>query len=816
MKLLHRKLTYLRLNPSLRLLFVLLVCALSLGSARLANAQQVPHDQEYTILGISVEGNRSGDASTIIAQSQLRKGAKFTMPSDDIRKAIDRLWAQNLYSDVHVLAQKVIAQADGTPGVYLVIKVTEFPRIDSVVVEGNKHLSRTDIDKAYAFYKNEFMRPWDIQTAKNRIKAAYVKDGYNFVQISDEVEQKADDKVWLHLKIDEGTEVTIKHIDFTGNTLVSSGDLRGSFDDTHEKPWWNIFRSGSFDERKYADDKQKLLAYYRSRGFRDAAILSDSIWVTNGSNLNILVHVYEGPLYYLRNIAIVGNEVFTDDEVRRAVGFKKGDIYNLEKFQLNLKGPTADFNDVGSLYYDRGYLANIVPEEIVVPGDSVDVTVRIQEGKRHYFRNIDIAGNTKTKDYVIRRELYTRPGDPFSRSAIIRSLRQLAQLNYFNQEKLQPDVKPVPDATAFDVTYNVEEKSSDTFNASIGYGGALGLTGSIGVSFNNFDIADPLHGGAGQIFSVSAEFGQLSYRTLSLSFSEPWLFQEPTSLGFTIYNTQSNVYYEQRSTGATISVGRRFRWPDDFFRGDWSISAAHTDIVNGGGYYATGIHDELALQQVISRNSVDDPLFPGSGSEFSFLTRLALLPLKSVAPNQPANYYRLGLTMKFYQTLFGFNATNKFVFATTGEIGQLGDVTGSPFVPPQERFVMGGSGLTSGFYTIPLRGYDDASIGTQHASGNTYAQGGNAYMRFAAELRFQVAREPIPLFLLVFGEAGDVWGSFSQADPFNLKRSLGVGARLQVPAVGLIGLDLGYGFDNVTPFGAPSGYHTHFQFGKFF
>jgi outer membrane protein insertion porin family len=794
------------------LVFSLLFSLLAITSLR----AQAPQEQQYVVLGITVEGNTNGNAETIIAQSQLQKGSKFTLPSEDFRHAIDRLWQQNIYSDVRIDASKLSPQADGTIGVFLVIKVKEFPRVDSVVIQGNQHFNRTEIEKNYTFYKNQFLRPWDIQTAKQKIKAAYIKDGYTFVQINHEIIDRGDGKTWLVFKINEGTEVTVRHIDFTGNEKLSSSDLRSSMDDTHEKRWWKIFTSGSYDERKYDEDKQRMLAFYRSKGFRDASIISDSVWITEGSDLSILIHLYEGPKYYIRHISIVGNDVFSEPEVRSALGFRDGDLYNVEKFELNMKGPTPDFNDVGSLYYDRGYLANVVKEESVVASDSVDITVRIQEGKRHYFRNIDIAGNSKTKDYVVRRELYTRPGDPFSRSAIIRSLRQLAQLNYFNQEKLQPEVRPVADATQFDVTYNLEEKSSDTFNASIGYGGALGLTGSVGVSFNNFDMSDPFHGGAGQIFSISAEFGQLSYHTLSLSFTEPWLFQEPTSLGFSVYNTASNVYYEQRVTGASISVGRRFRWPDDFFRGDWRLSGIHTDIVNGGGYYASGINDELSVQQIISRNSIDDPLFPSLGSEFSFLTKLAYLPPSLIKPYTAANYYQLGFTIKSYNYLFGFNPTNKFVLATTGEIGMLGGLSGTPFVPPQNRFVMGGSGLTSGFFTIPLRGYDDASIGSHHLTGSTFAQGGDAYMRFAMELRFQVAREPIPIFLLLFGEAGDVWEDFSHADPFNLKRSLGVGARLQVPAVGLIGLDMGYGFDAIKPFDPPSGLHTHFQFGKFF
>jgi outer membrane protein insertion porin family len=787
---------------------------------------QFPGEQEYTVLGITVEGNISGSAETIIAQSTIRKGDKIKLPADEnTRRAMMRLWQQNIFSDVSIEASKVIPQDGGTMGVYLTIRVKEFPHTDSVIIDGNKNVGTADIQKTFTFYRNDFLRPWEIANIKNKIKALYTKEGYNYADVTPEIRPLDDGsgKVRLYLHINEGTEVTIRHIDFQGNTLVSSSDLRGAMDDTHEKGKFpslvGFFHSGNFDEKKFADDKQKMLAFYRSKGFHDASILKDSEWVTNQSDMNILVTVYEGPQYYVRNIAIVGNEVFSDQEIRANLGFKTGDLYNVEKFELNLKGPTPDFVDVGSLYYDRGYIVNINKEENIVrhdypvTGDSIDITIHIAEGKRNYIRNVDIAGNTKTKDFVIRRELYTRPGDAFSRSSIIRSLRQLAQLNYFNQEKLVPDVKPVPDATQFDVTYNVEEKSSDTFNASLGYGGTIGLTGSVGLSFNNFDIADPLHGGAGQIASISAEFGQLSYRTLSLSFTEPWLFQEPTALGFSIFNQQSNIYYSLTRTGATISVGRRFRVPDDFFRGDWTLLGQHSNISNGGGIYTPGIYDEVSIQQVISRNSTDDPLFPSAGSELAFLTKLAYLPLKSSTINF-ANYYKVGFTLKFYSNLVQFNPTNKIVLATVADVGQLGGISGNPFVPPPERFTMGGSGLATGFYTIPLRGYNDASIGTQTINGAT--QGGLFYNRYVAELRFQISREPIPIFLETFAEAGNVWKDFSSSDPFTLKRAAGIGARVQVPAVGLIGIDLGYGFDSNVPFGPVSGWHTHFQFGRFF
>lgn len=795
------------------ILSLLVICL-----AATAGFAQFDLEKQYSILGIRVEGNQSGSAETIISQSGLFKGQKITLPSDDLRRALSRLWQQNIFAHVSVEVEKITKQSDGTDGLFLVIKVKELQRLDTVIYEGNEALSKADFEKTVRFYKNDFVRPWEVADAARRIKELYAKEGYQYANVQSRMEPASDGsgKVKLYLTVTEGTEITVRHIDFDGNVKLSDGDLRGAMDETAEKTWWKIFSSGNFDAKKYEEDKKLIVAYYKSQGFRDAAIMKDSLWVTDGEDLNILITVYEGSQYYLRHINIVGNEVFTEDEIRRNLGFRRGDIYNSEKFELNLKGPTQDFVDVGSLYYDRGYMVNIQKEETVAAPDSLDITIRINEGKRHYFRNVDIAGNTKTKDFVVRRELFTRPGEPFSRAAIIRSLRQLAQLNYFNQEKLVPDVKPVPDATQFDVTYKLEERSSDTFNASVGYGGTQGLVGSVGVSFNNFDITDPLHGGAGQIMSVTAEFGASSYRTLSLSFTEPWLFQEPTLLGFSIYNQSYNYFYSINRTGASITLGRRFRWPDDFFRGDWRLKGETSDITNGGGIYTSGKHDELSIQQVISRNSTDDPLFPSVGSEFALQTRIAFLPVESIAPNEPSNYYLNNFSMKFFTPLAQLGISQKLVLMTSFDVGQISGLGSSPYIPPVERFTMGGSGLSTGFTTIALRGYEDASIGIERNATSNFAEGGEAFMKYGAEIRFQISREPIPLFVLAFAEAGNVWRDFSHADPFNLKRSAGFGARVQVPAVGLLGIDLGYGFDSRDAFGEKSGWQTHFQFGRAF
>jgi outer membrane protein insertion porin family len=773
-------------------------------------------EQEYTIMGILVEGNESGAAETIIAQSQLRKGQTIVIQNDDIRKAISRIWQQNIFSDVDIILDKISPQSDGKTGIYLTIKVKELPRFDTVGFTGFNHVSPAEIQKLIPFYKGDFARPWEIDNVKRLIKNLYAKEGYQYATVEPVIEKLSNGKVSLIYTISEGEEIIVNSIQFTGNKKMSSDDLRSALSETSEKVWWNIFSSGKFDQNKYEDDKRGLIRFYRSKGFRDATILSDSLWVTNGDELHIIINVYEGNQYFIRNIGITGNEVLTEWEILYGIGLRKGDVYDVEKLELNLRGPSPDFSDVGSLYYDRGYMVNVTKDETIIGTDSIDVTVRVQEGKRFYFRNIDIAGNTKTKDFVIRRSLYTRPGDAFSRSSIIRSLRELSQLNYFNQEKLEPKVNFVPDATQVDVTFNVEERSSDTFNASIGYGGAQGLLGSLGVSFNNFDIADPLHGGAGQIFSISAEFGQSQYRTFSLSFQEPWLFQERTILGVTAYYQTSNYFYSQNRLGASLSVGRRLRWPDDYFSINTTIRGESTNITSGGGVYTVGKHDETSIQVVLTRNSTDDPLFPGQGSELTFLTRLAYLPINSPPPNEPANYFKNSLTMKFYTPLAQFGVSQKLVLATIVDFGQLGRVGSQPYITPSERFTMGGAGFASGFYTIPLRGYDDASIGIEKSPSGTFSEGGAAYSRYVAELRFQISREPIPLFVLAFAEAGNVWKDWGSADPFDLKRAVGVGARVQVPAVGLIGIDLGYGFDSPYAFGVKSGWLTHFQFGKFF
>jgi outer membrane protein insertion porin family len=420
---------------------------------------------------------------------------------------------------------------------------------------------------------------------------------------------------------------------------------------------------------------------------------------------------------------------------------------------------------------------------------------------------VNIKGNTKTQEKVIRRELYTRPGDYFSRAAIVRSVRQLAQLNYFNPEKIKPDYGLV-DEKSVDLTYEVEEKSSDNVNASVGYSGAFGVTGALGFTINNFSIADPLSGGAGQILNFEWQFGQgTSYRVFTLGFTEPWLFDTPTLLGVSLFDTRQFYTYDLRRTGGSIRVGRRFKWPDDYFRGDWILTAQHNNLIDARGTGNEGRSSQVSVTQIISRNSTDNPVFPSSGSNVSLSVEMSGGPL---LPGT-VDYHKWNFQSEWYVPMFG---TTRIALYLATQYGYLSEFYSGGEIPPIELYYMGGTGL--GYIsTTPLRGYADQAVGPQSSTGD--ALGGKALARQTAELRLAVAINPIPIYVLGFAEGGNVYESFSKADFFDLKRSAGFGARLQINPIGLIGFDYGYGFDDVLPLdGKPDGWRFHFVFGRGF
>ncbi len=799
------------------LIACLLICLsvpLSQAQAQNVQSQQQPGTPEKApplkILGISVEGNKLTEAGAIIRYSGLKIGGEFTPGGDEVRQAIKQLWSLGIFSDIQILIDNQVAD-----GVYLLIKVAEYPRLNDIVLKGNDELSDKDIKEQISLVKGQIVNPEALSTLAYNIKKKYEDKGYLLATIDPELVPVADSSgasVNLVVKIDEGKEVKIKSITFNGNKEFSDGDLRGAMDDTHQNVWWMFWQSVKFDPKKYEDDKEKIVDFYRQHGYIDASIVSDSIWYSSDKkDMFIHINVYEGKQYFIRNIAWEGNTKYPASVLNERLGLKQGEVYNKEKFDENLRG-NKDQTDVASLYLDTGYLTfNVEPEETRVPPDSIDLKIKIYERNQFRIEEVLISGNTKTQDRVIRRELFTVPGDYFSRALIIRSVRQLSQMNYFDPDKIKPDYYVVNDSTV-NVTYDVKEKSSDTFNASVGYSATFGFTGSLGLSFNNFDISHPLEGGAGQALNFTWQFGVSTYyRTFQIGFAEPWFMNTPTSLGVNLFDTRQVYGYDLSMEGGSMSVGRRLRWPDDYFRIDWIFTGEQDAISNGTVYgYLDGNYSKISLAQVISRNSTDNPIFPTIGSSVSLTDEIAGPP---VLPGQ-INFHKHVFSADWYTQMFG---TNKVVLYSGTVFGVVGTITNNHLPPlPLDEFFMGGTGL--GYIaTTPLRGYDDRVVGPKSPdtpTGNPL--GGKVMFKQTFEMRFSVLTDPIPLYLLLFAEGGNVYQDFHHTDIFQLARAAGFGARVMINPIGMVGFDYGYGFDSVAPNYPPSGWHFDFQFGKGF
>jgi len=790
-----------------KLIFLLLFGTFSSGV--LFGQKQQPQPEVYKILGISVEGQRSGDPSAIIANTGLKIGGEITIPSEQTKLAVQRLHNLRIFDDVQIFIENRVQD-----GVYLLIKVKENPRLERIDVTGNDELDQDDILKKISLVKGQIITPQDLSSVVRDLKRQYDSDGYLNAHISPTLVTVNDTtgRVALKIVIDEGPKVKVDYIRFHGNKRYDEGDLKGEMKETSERTWWKFWTTNKFDKKKYQDDKDLILAFYRKNGYRDAEILSDSLTYDSGHKyLTITIYVSEGEQYFIRKIYWEGNTVYPSDVLSARLGLKQGDIFNQEKFDQNLHRNEEE-SDVTSLYADNGYLYFQVEPEIKVVGtDSLDITLQVHERNQFRVGRVFISGNTKTYEKVIRRELLTKPGDFFSRQLIIRSLRQLQQLNYFNPEKLKPDVRPIDDKTV-ELEYSVEEKSSDTFNMSVGYSGAFGFSGGLGVSFNNFSLSEPLRGGAGQSMTFDYQFGVSNYyRTFTIGFTEPWMFNTPTLFGFSIFDTYQSYYADLHYRGASIRVGRRFKWPDMYFRGDWTLRVQEntyhpisTSSTTYDYYYLEGTTTQLGLSQVLSRNSTDSPIFPSRGSNFSLLTDINGGP-KFGGAIQAARYHKHVFSADWFVPL---SSTGRITLMSSNIIGFIFGFDKDSYVPYQDLFYMGGTGLGQ-IAVTPLRGYDDRSIGPDN--GNI---GGKAMVKYTTELRFALAINPIPIYTLLFAEAGNVWLDHTVMDMLNLRRSAGFGVRLMVQPIGMIGFDYGYGYDGATPNAAPPGWKFHFQFGK--
>ncbi|MGC8773830.1 MAG: outer membrane protein assembly factor BamA [Chlorobaculum sp.] len=791
-------------------------------TARPASAA-IPETRTLTVREITFSGLQTIKESELLKSLPIKINDQITVPGQEIPGVLQYLWNLQYFSNIQ------IEQTDlGGGNIKLTFVVTEFPVLQSVEFQGNHKFKTKELLNTANLNPGRRISNQELLNAENRIEKQYAAKGYLTAGAEYRLQNTGENKVKAIFTIHEGSKVVIEKIRFHGNTAFKEGKLRGVLKETTQNSWWRkIFGQPKLDKDKFEEDKNLLVEFYRDNGYRDARIVKDTITYTGDKKGLILdIYVEEGPKYHIRNITWIGNtkDFATTQILDTTFGIKNGDLYSAKKINERLNF-SQDHSDVSSLYLDRGYLSfRTQLEEQVVQPNQVDLVITLTEGDPYTLNIINIKGNTKTKDHVIRRELYTVPGDTFSRKNVVRSIRELSMLNYFDPETLTPDIQPNQKNDTVDLTYNVTERQTDTFNAAIGYSASSGGTGSLGLTFNNFSFGDlfnpsayrPLPHGDGQRLAVQWQFGSNNYRTLSLSASDPWAFGTHTSIGFTAFKTRQSydLTSDNSSTktinqyGANITIGRRLTWPDDYFAISWRLGYLHTK----GGFVsflnetdAPEEAEEFSITQTISRNSIDNPIYPRHGSKNVFTAQLS----GGVLPGT-INFYKLIGTTSWF-----FPVSKDLIVNVSAQQGYLDTFSKDDYIPYTNYFYMGGSGMSS-LPTIPLRGYPDHSLG-QKFDGETDLYGGRIYSKFTTELRYPLTLSPsASIYALVFAEAGNLWADASTFDLTDLKKSAGIGLRLYLPIIGQIGIDYGYGFDSVPskPDKGSQGWNFTFSFGQ--
>jgi outer membrane protein insertion porin family len=765
-----------------------------LGLLEAASFAQV---QKIKINNIEIQGNTTADASMIRLNSGLMQGAEIT--GEDIQQAIRNLWSLQIFSDVQIYASNQTYQ-----GLDVLIKVGEYPRLREITITGYDEFSKKDVEEKLESYRSMVISPYKISRMRKNLLKAYQKEGYLLADVTFDTTNAGQGYVNLEVKITEGSEVQVEKIRFHDLASFEEDDLRDEMNEIKEDRWW---RSADFDEKKYEEDKLKVVQYCKENGFRDAEILRDSIsYSEDKSDMFIDIWMYEGGKYFFGDFTFEGNVIFNSEQLKAALDLDKGDLYNQKKYDEGIR------DRVQKLYYNQGYLfASIQPTETPVRNDTLDIHFRIMEGHVVHVKEILISGNSKTAEKVIRREFKLHPGDIFNSSKLERSIRDVTVLNYF--AFANPDVRLLPnDDKNVNLILDVEEKSTDMANASAGYSQRDGMIGSIGLTFNNFSLEHPFSGGDGQRLSFDWQFGTI-YRSISLSFTEPWLLNTPTLVGFSVFDTRrGGGYYpwDQNDRGATVRLGRRFYWPDNYFRGDWIVRVAQSKISGiedaelsanylryYGGYNSS---KQLSITQIISRDSRNSAEFPTKGSSYALSTELSGGPLGG-----DQDYFKAIFDAEWFMPL-----PLGLVLYSHNKYGYIEALYQNTIILYGDYFYLGGSGLG---FSEGLRGYDDGQVGPLTSSGSP--TGGKTLAKNTLELRFPIAPNPT-IFGLLFAEAGNAWAEVGQTNPFELRRSVGAGVRLFMPMIGIIGIDFGYGFDYYNEYGQRSGkWKVHFQFGRF-
>ncbi|WP_245881457.1 BamA/OMP85 family outer membrane protein [Xanthomarina spongicola] len=839
--------------------------------------------EKYVIGGISVLGNTSFSEQTIITYSGLRKGEDVIIPGDKISAAIKKLWNSNLFNNIEIYINKI----EGNE-VYLEIRLEDLPEINEVKINGIKKSKKDKIIEENTLNKGVKVTENLLTTTKNYLENKYKKEGFYNTKVSintidvTEIDtlQTSTKAMNMVVNIDKGKKVKVKEIVFNGNDAIKDSKLKKAMKNTKQKNITHVLKRSKYIEADYQTDLNSVVDKFKENGYRDARITSDSLVVLDQKNVALYINLEEGEIYRFGKIDFIGNTVYSDDVLKRILRINPGDTYNgilLEKRIADTENPEAV--DITNLYQNNGYLfSTINTVEVSAEGNVIDLEIRISEGKPVYFNNVTVVGNDVTNDHVIYRELHTRPGQLYNKSNVIRTIRELSQLGFFDPALLTTDFpNPNPNEGTIDLEYTVVETGSSQIELQGGYGGG-GFIGTLGLSFNNFSLRNilnpkaykPVPRGDGQKLALRLQASQF-YQTYSFSFTEPWLggekpVQFSTSVSHTkqfLYNSQTGKADKDKAfniTGISVGIAKRLNAPDNYFTLSQAVSYQHYNLKNyntGLFTFGDGYSNNLAYTIGLTRNSTyNDPVFPVGGSNFSVSAKLTLPyslfngvdynalkheredledivqdPTYSIPERQEANqgiaeidqerfkwleFYKIKFKAEWYQEI-----VKKLVLKPSAEFGFLGAYNQDRGDIPFERFFLGGDGLGSysldGRESIALRGYPNQSIQPVDANGNPTNDGGTIYNKFSLELRYPITlKQQAKIFVLGFMEGGISFNNFNDYSPYDLKRSAGVGLRVFMPAFGLLGIDFGYGFDPIPGQSSPNGWETHFIIGQQF
>ncbi|MCX7863222.1 MAG: outer membrane protein assembly factor BamA [Bacteroidales bacterium] len=818
------------------LLFIIFLIYSNFILSQTENLPYLDYDnpEKYELGGIQFTGIQYLDETVLANIAGLQIGDSIYIPGEKITQAIQKLWEQGLFSDITCYLNKTIGKT-----AFITIELKERPRLSKFSFTGIKKGEADDLREKLRLVRGNQVTDNILSTSKHIIRKHFYEKGFFNckVSVTQTIDTTLANHVILNFDIQKGNKFKISNIEFIGENIHQTYllydsakskhkflgilhespyiNLRKAMKETKVKKWYRLFKTSRIFEDKFAEDKLKIIEKLNTYGYRDAKIIKDTIFLTSDKTVGIKIWIEPGNKYYFRNIRWIGNSKYSTDTLNYFLGIKKGEVYNQKLLDNRLFN---DPNSVYSLYQDNGYLfSNIIPIETQIIGDSIDIEIRIYEGKQATINNIKITGNTKTNEHVIRREIYTKPGQLYSRADIMRTMRELAALNYFDPEKLDVKPNPNPAEGTVDLEYIVEEKPSDQIELSGGWGGRM-VVGTLGVAFNNFSARNffnkkawtPLPSGDGQRLTLRAQTNGIYYQAYTASFIEPWLGgRKPNSLQISTYYTvqsngiskKDNNHQSMNIFGVSTGIGRRLKWPDDYFTLYNEISYQNYLLNNYKyGYlftFSDGNSNNISFRTIFGRSSIDQPIYPRRGSDIS--VSLQLTPPFSLLNNK--NYSQLTDKEKYkwieyhkwtFRSSFITRLAGDLILNSKVEFGFLAMYNKDYGFSPFEGFNMGGDGLITynlyGKETIALRGYGNGSL--------TPLKGGNIYNKYSFEVRYPLSLNPNATFyVLAFAEGGNCFTNFDEFKPFKLKRSAGVGIRIFLPMFGRLGVDWGYGFD---------------------